>query len=316
MKKILLFLGLIFTATNVQAMTVNKEGNYVNAVGAIISSSEYEILDSVFNESTIQNLPQESVNYYLENIHNLEFDKKIVLTTNKIDKNGFVLEKNEAIITEDEISLYKNNDNYVVLSDNKIYNISNQNINSKIKNEEWQYSTDMKMIQMTYNPINYGSAYEIIVEVEWLDEPLIKQYDVLAVRWDESVSKNNVLDYIATQTAKNSAGNYLDSQNYYLDGTNMKRTTYGIGQSMNLFNSGHTFELSMRIDLENDVGDVVYATYQHARHSSANTLAISQAYTFSNSGLGNVLYYSNSTYRNYYDGMQGIRCHLGDKHID
>ena len=316
MKKILLFLGMLFTFTNVQAMTLDNEGNYLNEVGAIIRVSEYEVLSSIFNESTIKYLPQESVNYYINNIDNLEFDKKILLTTNKIDKNGVILETNEAIIDENEINMYKNNDNYVVLSDYKIYDISNQCLNTRSTEEEWRYSTEMKMIQMTYNAINYGAAYEIIVEVEWFDEPLIKQYDVLAVRWDESVSKSNVLDYIATQTAKDSSGDYLDSQDYFLDGTNMKRTTYGIGQSMNLFNSGHTFEMSMRMDLESDVGDVVYATYQHARHSSANTLAISKSYTFSNSGLGNVLYYSNSTYRNYYDGMQGVRCHLGTKHID
>ena len=77
MKKILLFLGMLFTFTNVQAMTLDNEGNYLNEVGAIIRVSEYEVLSSIFNESTIKYLPQESVNYYINNIDNLEFDKKI-----------------------------------------------------------------------------------------------------------------------------------------------------------------------------------------------------------------------------------------------
>ena len=47
-----------------------------------------------------------------------------------------------------------------------------------------------------------------------------------------------------------------------------------------------------------------YVTYQHA--TSALTLANSKSYTFSSSGLGGVLYYSNSTIRNKYDGMQGL----------
>ena len=47
-----------------------------------------------------------------------------------------------------------------------------------------------------------------------------------------------------------------------------------------------------------------YVTYQQA--SSALTLANSKSYTFSSSGLGGVLYYSNSTIRNKYDGMQGL----------
>ena len=75
---------------------------------------------------------------------------------------------------------------------------------------------------------------------------------------------------------------------------------------MNLFNNGRDFELGMMYDFNSSVGEYMYGTYQHARNSNANTLAISKSYSFSSSGLGGVLYFSNSTYRNYYDGMTGV----------
>ena len=76
---------------------------------------------------------------------------------------------------------------------------------------------------------------------------------------------------------------------------------------MNIHDSAkNRIELFMRVESSNYFGYDFYATYQHARNSNANTLAISKSNSFSSSGLGGVLYYSNSTYRNYYDGMQGI----------
>ena len=87
--------------------------------------------------------------------------------------------------------------------------------------------------------------------------------------------------------------------------SNLKKTNYGWGQSMNLINNGTLCELSMWIDMYGNAGETAYASYQHARNSNV-TLAISKAYTFSSSGLGGVLYWSNSTYSNYYDGMDGV----------
>ena len=48
----------------------------------------------------------------------------------------------------------------------------------------------------------------------------------------------------------------------------------------------------------------VFTTYQHAQ--SSLTRDQSKSYTLSPGGLGDVLYYSNTTIRNKYDDMSGI----------
>ena len=62
---------------------------------------------------------------------------------------------------------------------------------------------------------------------------------------------------------------------------------------------------SSQLSFQSVVGATIYISYQHASTSvSFNT--VKNAYTFSNSGLGNVIYFSSSTLRNSYDGMGGI----------
>ena len=76
------------------------------------------------------------------------------------------------------------------------------------------------------------------------------------------------------------------------------------GITMNMYDNTNEHVMIMEIGFVNNPGNV-YITYQHARHSNI-TFAQSQSYTISPSGLGGVLYFSNSTVRSYYDGMQGI----------
>ncbi len=66
--------------------------------------------------------------------------------------------------------------------------------------------------------------------------------------------------------------------NYTLDGTNMKRTSYGIGQSMNLYDDGTDFHLYMNFQSDSNLGEYLYATYQHA--TTNVSLATSKSYSF------------------------------------
>lgn len=142
--------------------------------------------------------------------------------------------------------------------------------------------------------------------VSWFVLPQIKKYDVLAARWNTS----NSSDYFYGTQVCDSNTMFSD---YYLTTTpNVKSENYGLGVTMNLHDSAQTqIDLSYGIEDSNSFGNVVYGTYQHARNSNI-TMNGSLSYTFSSSGLGGVLYYSNSTIRNYYDGMQGIVMYYQD----
>lgn len=97
-----------------------------------------------------------------------------------------------------------------------------------------------------------------------------------------------------------------DTTFYYTNSNNLKKTSKGLGLSMNLHNNASSsLGMELYIYSPNALGNNVYGTYQHARHSNA-TLAISKSYSFSSSGLGGVVYFSNSTYRSYYDEMQEV----------
>ena len=74
---------------------------------------------------------------------------------------------------------------------------------------------------------------------------------------------------------------------------------------MNLFDNGvESFMLDILIKVKNANLGTVYASYQHAVTNNI-TLAESQKYTLSSSGLGNVINFTSSTTRKKYDGMAG-----------
>ena len=100
------------------------------------------------------------------------------------------------------------------------------------------------------------------------------------------------------------------SAEYDLSSDNIKLTDKGFGQIMNIFDKANSeLTLELELNLVNPVGDPMYATYQHARNSNI-TLSQVKSYTFRSGGLGNVVYFSDSTVRNYYDGMQGVQANF------
>lgn len=165
------------------------------------------------------------------------------------------------------------------------------------------YNTSSKHIALDYYKIN-GEASNIFhtyLYVSWFTVPAIKSFDVLAVRWTNGAT---LLDATGKQTSKN--GSTYRVTNYSYNGTNMKVASNGVGISMNLHDNASDYVLEMWTKQSASSTGTVYATYQHARNSNLSTLAQSQSYTFSENGLGKVLYYNNATIRGYYDGMQGV----------
>lgn len=120
---------------------------------------------------------------------------------------------------------------------------------------------------------------------------------------------SNITYYWGSQTCNDKNGNGLEAL-YDMNSDNIKLTQYGFGQIMNIFDKANSeLFLQLELHLAKPVGDPMYATYQHARNSNI-TLSQAKSYTFKSGGLGNVVYFSNSTVRNYYDGMQGVQANL------
>ncbi len=129
--------------------------------------------------------------------------------------------------------------------------------------------------------------------MDWLTTPIVKSYDVMAIRW--TAGNIGITDAWGEQVCEK-------YQMYSFNGSNMVNKSNGIGISMNLFDNGSTPKLALYI-YSNKNGGTYYGTYQHAVRSV--TLAQSKSYTFSSSGLGGVLNYSDSI-GSYYDNMQGV----------
>lgn len=292
-----LLLGLFF-AKSVSALTLNNDGTYTNGKNAILTFDQYLKLSSVYHDKTIDQFSQ-SVIDGLSEYNQIIPQDQYAITTELIDNAGNVVSSITIPATEAEALAVTVNNNLHVLADGQLHNISSNeliSINGYVN--DWNYSTKSKKIRLTYNAINYGSEYVIATEAEWLKTPNTKSVDVLAVRWESSLSTSAPIDYEAYQETD------VGTTYYSLGGTNMVRGNYGIGESMNLVDSASDFLLSMVIVMPNSVGDQVYATYQHA--TTGVLLSTSKSYTFGSSGLGGVLVYNPSYYASYYDNMNGV----------
>lgn len=159
------------------------------------------------------------------------------------------------------------------------------------------YATEYKTLRLKYYYDDLvENEYSVVALLTWEKEPLVKKYDVFAIRWTNNVSYNS---FEGKQNA-----NGKSEVIYTMDDDNCKIFSNAVGITMNMYDNtdGHYMELN--IGFEYNPGRI-YVTYQHARNSNI-TFAQSQSYTISPTGLGGVLYFSNSTVRSYYDGMQGI----------
>lgn len=144
-----------------------------------------------------------------------------------------------------------------------------------------------------------GNVYRIYLSNEWKNIPSVKSFDVLAT----AVDGINFTNGMTWQTYN---GTNLEYDIHH--GTNTKRTSGFIGVSMNIpdnVNSNNALMQTILIDGGFNVCGNVTArgTYKHAKRDV--TLAQSQNYSYSTSGLGGMLAFKNGV-GNYYDGMQGV----------
>lgn len=311
MKKVLLLIGCLFMGINsTKALTLDEQGIYTNEKNVKITSEQYDILSKRFTDKTIDIMSKKAVLVFSNPKSIIKTDTEYSITTETI-KNGEVIDSVTIPTTEKKAKEVAANRNLHVLSDNQLHDIS------KIATPYWMpeggpevtYETSSKRLSFVYGQYVWDENPIALMDVEWFKIPMIKKYDILAVRWNNSMPTSNIIFYSGRQSCFDKNGNGLEA-NYDMSSENVKITNNGFGQIMNIFDKANSeLYLEMELHFSKPVGDPMYATYQHASNSNI-TLSQAKSYTFKSGGLGNVIYFSNSTVRKYYDGMKGVQANL------
>ena len=281
MKKITFILLALLIGAKVNALSISSElkenGTYINSEGVEITKEFYNEVNDKLTDDEI-NLIDKRLYQTLSNSKIKTINIKFIETTSiKIADTKFIIKER----TIDASSYNNLKSSTVVVDDGHI--------------------TDYKTITLIVS--DKGTYYTFYIQNSWKKEPTTKSYDVIALRWSGTVNEDTdnteaIQDY--KKTIYESGGTIT----YSPTSGNYKYFSNGVGLSQNLVDDYAIFTNTLSIPATCSGSVTVYGTYQHAQ--SAVTLAQSQSYTLSNSGLGNVLYYSNSTIRNKYDNTSGL----------
>lgn len=284
MKKILKFMAVMLF---IPIITLAEEQNYyTNDNGFSFNEETYELIYSKYGQTGIDSVTNENYN----NIITFAKGEEVVITkyyatTYVKDITGKITQTSDREITEEEYQ------------DSLIMPLAT--ICDSDQGEGWCIKTDYKQLQIFVN----GTARNIRVTNTWLTMPKVRSFDVIAVRFNDTV---NITNTTGTQTWS------TGSQNYSYNGTNMKRTNKGVGISMNLYDGDTTkLENEMIVTTDNTTTEWwsmrIFITYQHAQ--STLTLAQSKSYSFAGGtgSLGNTIKFSDSTISAKYDNMTGLQ---------
>ena len=292
MKKILYVLGVLFLSLaviNVNAMEsyileeIEEKGYYTNVKGVKIDKEFYKEIKEYYSDYDIENMNSSSYAIIFKAIFEKGYkiggiEEKYIETTYFEKSDGTISNIENRTISEEEY-------------------IGKSTIETLESCGSGCFKTEYKTVRIVdlYN----GNKVAMMLENTWLKMPKIKKFDVIALRWDSGF---NITEYTGTQsvtTTKKEEYFYTKGNDHY------KITSNGIGLSMNLVDAAKEINNILYIEGTCTSSTTFYGTYQHARNSNV-TLAISKSYSFSSSGLGGVLYFSNKTYRGYYDAMEGV----------
>lgn len=301
MKKILIILLSLTICCMIDRVLAFENNEFKNKTNTIIDAEQLDILKNNFNINLINEMDEYQVNLYTDLLDNSKSMSVYIITTYKMDKAGNIVDQYSMNATEEEAELVAKDNSLKVSSQNSLVSIKNEMYRTLNYTDNYYYETESKRV--TGSSEKYGDTYVIQLWASWYKIPKIKQFDIMAVRWNNNVNISNIIGW---QECDSNTG----ISNYNLNNKNVKYTSNGAGISMNIHDSAkNRIELYMRVESKDSFGYDFYGTYQHARNSKANTLAISQSYTFGD-GLGGVLVFNNKTYESYYDNMMGIKYHF------
>ncbi len=274
-------LSLFMFATSINA----EETFYKNENNVEMNETQYNKLSTLFSEKKMSILTEEEFEKYKDaNI----LDVETIYEKQTYDENGNLVQSEP--ITE---SQYK-----AVKSDVQV----NEEVDDQTRSSDTaSYETSYKRLSASI--VEISGQFSFSSTLDWKRVPATRSYDVFAYL-TQNLSKTN---FTGSQTYFTSAGSSTIS--YNTSSAGYKSFSNGAGVSMNLKDGTNITDYILGISSHmnktttNAIGRV-YVSYQHAKVNL--TRAQSKSYSLSLSGLGNVVYYSDSAIMNSYDGMSGV----------
>ena len=145
-----------------------------------------------------------------------------------------------------------------------------------------ELSTDYKTLKLIIN----GGI--VTASLSWKKQPKIKNYDVMALRYDGNLNISNVNGYQIYGNENSKISSFATFNN-------------GIGASFKLQNNISKIYYSFNVS----GNGTLFLSYQHATTNNLSYIE-SKNYYLSQDGLGNVIKFNSSTTANKYDNMSGI----------
>lgn len=318
-KMLFMFLAGTFLMTNfISNVSAETTDYYENNNAVQVLKEKYELfLEAGFSKEEIANMSQATYESYSDMDH-ITLDKSVTKYFRSTDIYGY---KNFETINE-EISEYEYN------------NEIESNIVKRSLTRSASHETTYKKLVVNSLEISYAYPQKRLVSsiLTWKKLPATRSYDIFAARavngeigadsysgtmtsiepyFDAVCVPQGTKDY--TTTYNNTINK--NAWNLYKKGTTLGYAGLGFtgllknnsaicNSDLGLVYSEATGYKST-LNFNSVTGTTVYVTYQHAQ-SKVNFSSVYNAYSYSNSGLGNVVYFSNSTIRGYYDGMAGV----------
>lgn len=275
---ILLTIPIIVKAESQIEQDIQNNGFYINSQGVKINSENYNKIKNFIRDEEIEKI---SPRYY-----------------QLIAEGGEIIGKDSAYFETYTITDAIGNN---ITNTREISKQEYNNVDINKISRDTSHSTSYKEITIIQTSAT-GSLARFVVQVSWKKLPENRSFDVIAYRTSSSsiiYEFESYQEYVSNGTA---------SEIYYDEtSTNFKSTNYGAGVSQNLVNNATSYYHTLAATV-NCGATKVYATFQHAQGDL--TLAQSQSYTFSSSGYGGVLNFTDTTARNTYDQMGGVSLNL------
>lgn len=277
MKKLIIGGSLSFIMLFLTTIVVSaKSAFYVNSNGVEMNETQYNKMLQIFPEKIVESMSFDEFNKYK--------DANIIDSASIFEK--IVYENGKKVSSE-------------IITDEQ-FEMENAN-NTKGTSDSDSHETSYKKLMASI--LESGNNFLFSATLDWKKIPARRSYDVFAFY----LNNFNYSAFSGTQHYYTTTG----GNNIYYDNSSpgYKGFSNGAGVSMNLKDGTNITDYilgltsSMSKTTTNAYGRV-YVSYQHCQ--SDITRAQSKSYTLNLSGLGNVVYYSDSWLMNTYDGMGGV----------
>lgn len=287
-KKILICMGVFsFLSLNVYA----EEVSFINENGVIVNKDLVKRFEQYFDQEYFNIINQEKYDNLYFIYSNGYSEESIIYAQRDLIENGKIIESTSTVLTEEE---------YERQSSIELYD------NCTDPQSQACHQTSYKRLTLLLSVDRSSNYFSAFVANRWLKDPKMKSADVIALRYNNSVSINK---FYGEQWCTISGSSKIYS--YSSSNGNSKKFSNGVGISMNLADAGSGFSNYLFFNgYYSNINTTIYASYQHAQ--SAVTVADSKVYNLSANGLGGVINFTNATTRSKYDAMLGISYSLSN----